>query len=552
MIKKYINPNKNYNNIKNYFLVFGITQNNISDIFINSENNIKNDNNYYIINDDRDEIMFFISKINYSNISQCILLQQKELDRIMLYENKLLASGMFILEFYKSSTIYLSNDLDPYFNIPIDILDIYDKNRNKNINLTTQQMIEKVMDKTQINHKDMCNYNNQKYSVPEFIIIKIMETTNELIIEKQLEMLEYFLKFDYYRPIFFVAKSSGFHKKYPEMYNNITNKINKYDLTDTDDNNNLETTYHIDMYILNNLISKDNVKLFFEYMNKMNIINKFKTESKTTKKIIEWIILYNAKKIIYEIITLMNKKDFYKLIFMTQELKLLGNDFLTNYIAGDKVLDDEENNLILELLQDIINNNLIKSFQVILKLCKKNIDLQKLFFKLNTEKSSDILDIIIKKNINNLDTKNDNGETPLIYYAKNNLSSFVSKLLINNANYELFDNDNNNFLHILCQNKNTECIKHNIKKILNIIDSKNNLFMTPAIIATQNACEEIFYILKCNGANLNICDIYGNTVFHYITKNSICIGLCIQNKKNKYGLTPFDYCTLNPEFYYFE
>jgi hypothetical protein len=381
-------------------------------------------------------------------------------------------------------------------------------------------------------------------------MIKIMETTNELLVEKQIEMLEYFMTFEYYRPLFLVAKSCGFDKKYPELYNIIVSKKNKYELSE-DNNNNLETTYHIDMYILNFLITKDNDKLFIEYMNKMNIISKFKTETKTTKKIIEWIITNNAKNIISAMISqeITNKKDFYRLIFMSQELKLLGNEFLTNYVAGDKKLDEDEIQLILAQLQDVIDNNLVKSFQVILKLCK--IDIQQLFFSLNNEKSKDILDIIIKKN-NNINIKNKEGQTPLIYYAKNNLTSFVIKLIDNNANYELIDNNNNNFLHILCENKNIQCIKQIIKKIINIIDVKNNLFMTPALISTQTGCEEIFYILKCNGANLDICDIYGNTIYHYITKNSICIGMCIQNKKNKYGLTPFDYCSLNPEFYYFE
>jgi hypothetical protein len=195
-------------------------------------------------------------------------------------------------------------------------------------------MIEKIIfNKKLMNYKDTCNYKNQKYNVPEFIMIKIMETTNELLVEKQIEMLEYFMTFEYYRPLFLVAKSCGFDKKYPDLYNIIVSKKNKYELSE-DNNNNLETTYHIDMYILNFLITKDNDKLFIEYMNKMNIISKFKTETKTTKKIIEWIIINNAKNIISAMISqeITNKKDFYRLIFMSQELKLLGNEFLTNYM----------------------------------------------------------------------------------------------------------------------------------------------------------------------------------------------------------------------------
>ena len=549
MIKKYLNPNKNYDKIKKHYFVYVITEINIKDIFLKQP---IIQNNLYVIQ--IKDTIFYINRNKYLNLTQCILTQQKELDRIVMFENNLYASGIFILEYYKTISFYSPTDVDPYFNTPIDVLDIYEKNNN--IKKNSQEIIEKVYTNkiNEIKHNEMINYNSQKYTILEFIIIKIMETSNELIIEKMFEIYNYFEKYEYFRPAFFVAKMVKFDEKYKDNYEKLI-KNNACNDIFYEENQNLISINHIDMFILNKLIIKNNEKKFMDYIKKTNILSKFKTISKTSNKIIEWLYLYNPIEIIDSLITVQEKYsyNYYKIIFMTQELKYLGNDFLNKYISENNELDEEQQNIIFSLLQICIDNNLTKSFQVILKLCKNKINLNELYFLCNDEKSIDILNIIIKKNINNINTKNEDGDTPLIYYSKKDLNLFITTLLeIKEVNYETVNNDNNNFLHILCQNNNYDCVKIIIKKVMNIIDNKNNLFMTPAIIATYNGYEELFYILKCNGCNLDEYDTYGNTIYHYICKNNICIGMCIQNIKNKYGLTPFDYCHLNPEFYYFE
>ena len=61
----------------------------------------------------------------------------------------------------------------------------------------------------------------------------------------------------------------------------------------------------------------------------------------------------------------------------------------------------------------------------------------------------------------------------------------------------------------------------------------------------------MFYVLKNNGADLNVKDAYGNTVYHYICANSICLGMEIKNIPNFFGATPKDYCILSQKYYYF-
>jgi len=50
---------------------------------------------------------------------------------------------------------------------------------------------------------------------------------------------------------------------------------------------------------------------------------------------------------------------------------------------------------------------------------------------------------------------------------------------------------------------------------------------------------------------MNICDIYGNTVYHYICQNELCIGLDIINKENIFGYKPSDYSKISNNYYYF-
>ena len=59
-------------------------------------------------------------------------------------------------------------------------------------------------------------------------------------------------------------------------------------------------------------------------------------------------------------------------------------------------------------------------------------------------------------------------------------------------------------------------------------------------------------VLKGLNANLDEVDMYGNTVYHYICKSKLCPGILVVNKKNKFGFTPYDYCTIDHKFYYFQ
>ena len=73
----------------------------------------------------------------------------------------------------------------------------------------------------------------------------------------------------------------------------------------------------------------------------------------------------------------------------------------------------------------------------------------------------------------------------------------------------------------------------------------------PIMICCKNKNEEMFYLMKSLGANLDVRDGYGNTVYHYICANSICLNMTVECIQNFFGLTPKDYCVLSPKYYHF-
>ena len=633
-IKKILNPNVATTSIanikiKNYYIITFIDiKNKIGDI-INLKHTIKSIPNDKINNGDSEfytlllnNTIFYINKKNYKYASHAIINNNDTLDRIMLIDNEIYISGMFILEFYKKISNYDENILDPFYKYPEDILNIYDRSFGlmdiKNIIDMADADELNIIDKIKIENS-LILYNDQKYNVLEYSMIRMIEDQNPVILYSLRSIILYLLQFSFLRPVFFVAKLIGFDKKYPGMYDSIVNIKNKINIDSNVDTSNLLSTYHIDMYILNYLIKLDDVDLFIEYVTYMGVVKKFKKEkSKTSDKIIDWIIEYRSSKIINTLFDcdVLNKYYKFKIIFLTEEFELLDNYFITyinNYINSNVKIDDEidekindtiddhlddklddqldgqldnkldgqlDNKLddqldghknrldsetqliILNLLDDIIQKGLTRSFYVTTIFCpyilKNEYQTKKmksnkggLIHTICKDNASDILEIMIKLEPKLVDDLDEEKRSPLMKYSELGLTKCINKLILFNADCELIDNKGDTFIHKLCKFGYHNILQNTIRNVINIINIRNNELMTPAIVASYYGHEEVFYILKGLNANLDITDIYGNSVYHYICRNKICIGMIIHNHKNKFGFTPSDYCQISKKFYYF-
>lgn len=147
-----------------------------------------------------------------------------------------------------------------------------------------------------------------------------------------------------------------------------------------------------------------------------------------------------------------------------------------------------------------------------------------------------------------------NGDTFLhrLSINKGNLVPYFLKMSINKdveiKTFIQLQSKNKNgdtFLHTLVRKKNIDVIRSIIDIVKPIIDLQNNNGETSLIIAARNGDEIMFSLLKKNGANENIKDKYGNTVFHYMCMNDMFIGSVILETANEYGYKPSYYTTIN-------
>lgn len=620
MIKRYLDPTKMNTNttsppICNQYIVTlidnrekpkNILKSDVkADIISSSSGSMEKANSlgYYMIKINQNT--FFLNKKSFTTLSSAVLSNADNLNRIALYQDDLWISGMFILELYRRISCYDPSSVDPMFGYPEDILDIYDRTNNKNdlkniLNMVMydnlQQLSKDEIETTLISHKE------QKYTVIEYMLLCMMENNIHSVVSYQMKlMVMYLLQYQYLRPVFLFARLIGFDKKYPAMYESIIEIKHLIDIDPRTCNiSSLESVYHIDMFILNHLIKSDQCDQFIEYASKSGIARKFKHQSKTIEKLINWMIEYKSTKIINTIIDgkIISDQHKYKIILLTQEFNLLGKDFILKYLvknkinhnrdsvqqieqtnqikqsdlSHDNICNDENDGLsishqqmILSVLPDVMDRGLTRSFYMILKLCPYIIDPNfikdtNLFKKksgnilhmISTDDSVDILEIILKKSISLMDARDDDEKTPLILYSELGLHRCVVKILSMGCDYELTDNLSDTFLHKLCQNGRLDILQSVVRNVIDIIDVKNDKMMTPALVATYYQHEEIFYVLKGLCADLDAVDFYGNTVYHYICKSKLCPGILVANKKNKFGFTPYDYCTIDHKFYYFQ
>lgn len=71
------------------------------------------------------------------------------------------------------------------------------------------------------------------------------------------------------------------------------------------------------------------------------------------------------------------------------------------------------------------------------------------------------------------------------------------------------------------------------------------------MISAKSSQEDIIYYLKGIKADMELTDIYGNTVYHYICQNELCVGMDIENKENIFGYKPSDYSKISNNYYYY-
>jgi hypothetical protein len=526
---------KNSNiSVRNEVYIFRYRKEKWNDLIENFDDYIEKDNEYVLEKEDK---KICLIKKKYTSTSQ-IILQHEYMKRIGWEAGSFYVSSMFLIEYQKHRHTILSKICDPILNIPYDPLGIFyiKENNNKNIlKIIDSVDLEELM---KIPEKNITKFYGSKTLI-EICVDKYMKEKNILLMEELEKMIVYLMHFSFKRPISFYAKIVDLHKKNEVLHQFICDNDTCLQLDDIDDMN-FNSIEDINNIIIEHFIQKDEAMLLMEFICSIH--------KKIDKKMLDKIIKYKSKNIMKDFIEneIINE-------YMTYYLILLSNEI---YDLVELIKINMET--AINFLKDIITNGIYASFKYLVE--NDNSILSTMFeedrnifhlIKMEGEFEK-IIEKIIEICPDLINVSDSNGETPIIYHAKKNPKIIDYFLKYENIiDLTITDNNGNTCLHHLCKYDEPKILKTIIKKYPELVNMPNSKSEYPILICCKNKLENMFYLLKKYGADLNITDEYGNTIYHYICSNSMCLGLEIKNISNFFGATPKEYCQLAHKYYNF-
>lgn len=492
-----------------------------------------------------DNLIIHVYKSEFKNPSQ-VILQNCNLKRIGYYLNKIYVSPMFIADYNKFYDTINSDFIEPIFKTKLDVFDIHIHTKR---DLTIFDIINKknyeYFKKNQSKINELNQFKNGE-TIIEYALNLFSQEQND-IIKSQIKLIIIDLSNrQYIRPAAFYAQMLNIDQIDSDLFKILA--MNKL-YSNINSNFDIKSIIDINNIILRYYISNDLSDEFYSMLN-------YKDDKylKLDSAMFSFIIESNPKNILINGIksNYFSDRTKYKLILWTQNL-----DYFN--IFGD----DFDINIATNFLDEIIENCLIKSFYFLYKIDDTIINTVdsdgNTFLHIITEKNKyhDMIKILLKLDDGILYRKNKKNQTALMTHIENNNYNIVSILIDfiieskNEHSFEIIDNRGNNILHYLCRTSYIDIIKKIVPLIDPQLNVKNSNGDTPIIEAALNSQEDIIYLLKSINVDLNISDKYGNTAYHYICLNELCVGLAIENKENIFGYKPSDYCKLALNYYYF-
>lgn len=468
------------------------------------------------------------------------ILKGDYLKRVGYFNGNIYVSSMFLVEYNKKLDQLLTNLVDPVFNTPVDLFDIYYKKQltNNIFDLIDKKDLDDLLKIRNIPYESLRN----GLTPIEYAISKYVNEDHPILMKYLRKIIFYLNSFNYKRSPKFYSKSKNLHIKDPELYLSLReHKDDIYILNQI--NNNDKSIDEINKLILLNYIENDNETDFFNYIDFLGL----DTFSKTID--LDKLIDLNATKIIRKgiIDEKFSEYNIYKLILFSQNLDLF------------RLLNNEFNiDIAINFLEDIVKNSLYKSFYYIFKndndIISMNFENNNNLLHVVSDKNAsyiDMIQLLLKLDPELINKYNDNGETPIVFHAKK--SPLIVRELLKNKdlNVTIFDNNGNSFIHNLIEVADYETLKISLHMYPELIDIQNNNNQTPLILSAIHQKEELFFLLKGLNADLTKKDLFGNTAFHYVCKNQLCLGITIENIPNMFGYTPKDYLNISDKHYYF-
>ena len=494
----------------------------------------------YVLNNDN--IKIYLVKKNYKSPAH-VILQHDYLKRIGWFDGNFYTSSMFLIEFHKHLSLLRKDFRDPIINIPYDPLDIYhvdEKDKSNPIRIIDMIDYNELLN---IQPKLLTKSYDSKTCI-ELCLDKFIKEEHPLLSNQLKQMIIHLSGLKYKRPPCAYAKILSLDSLMPSLYKLLKNiKCDYFDSNidfDFCDWDSCDTIEDVNMKIFEFIISKNDKNNFIDFLDF--------SKQKINKNILNYIIKYNALQIAELLITenLIEKSQIYYLILMIENLEFI------------QLLEIFDSELATNYLSDILENGKIRSFFFLYESDNSIINTkfeseQNILHKIRPVGNfPDLIELITKLNPELINLQDSNKETPLLFHSKHN-PELIEQLIKYDFDFTLTDNDGNTILHNLSlHNVNRiKNFKELIKQFSELIDMPNQKGETCLILSCKNNNEDMFYMLKSLGANTNSKDYYGNTAYHYICANSMCLGMAVVDSKNYFGLTPKDYCKISCGYWSF-
>jgi ankyrin repeat protein len=478
-----------------------------------------------------------IYKQVYLSPTEIILSPQNYLHRVGFDGDNLYASSMLLLEYQTMKTMMGIDIVDPIYNTPYDVFNV------SCLPVKINGIHEYIEQYDYDNLKQ--NITNENYETVKNGLIPIelalqlyLKQTNSELLNELIKIIKLLSKYIYRKPIKLSSKYIGLSSTDTIM--NIIKLIkNKYNYTyDISINNNVSVDYDIIKWFIKN----DNADAIIDYIS-------FYDCNIDTDDYLELINCYKAEKCLKLLIDkkkVTNSHDKILYCEMLNLLRFFDSEIDTNNINISRIVTSGKYNslfLLLKLNPHLINFNDTNN-KTLLHMCNKNFD--EIFKVIN---HYDLDKTLINK-------KDNNEKTPLFYFINDCSISELKNVLSYYQNIDLSIKDKNgsSILHeliLLNKPEHLACILNNIKTNIQI-NIKNNNGETPILLACKYGNEKIYKLFYSFGADILQIDTYGNSVYHYMCKNSICIGEKIILSRNYFGYSPLDYSTIKHTFWKYE
>lgn len=560
---EYLNPNINdiitqiYNGMDNIISesIIIIKGNFLYDIFY--KNKTINVDNVYIYHKNKINIftknnikyLFINNSLDYIQKEHLLFIDKNWYNKIGIIDKKIYISPLF-LYYYQKNITYI-NKID---DLTGDYINIFHKQINKIdeeislFDLIKTISYEEIKRIKKINYEEINNikieYGEVEMTPIEYAIYQYINEKNNELKYKLKQIIILLSDHSYLRPPILITKCLKImDNELDEIIYNISNKYDIYNdliIEEADIKN-------INKKIMEYLIQLDNENIFDEFIknicdNKIEI-NTISNILKKNSKILKLLITeYCTIEESIEIILLTESLNYINLLkdkedIIYEKIKKNINHFFKQLIVNDKIVS------IYYLLKIDINFLKIKfNDNLTILHLTNNINLIKIIFHMNNSILYDLDKNIL---LYYLIHKNDE----IIIYILNKIINEKGESYIILMN----DDNNNNVIHLIALYKRDNILQYLIKNnkeiVSKCINNKNSNNETPILLSCKMANEKMYYKLLHIGADININDNNGNSIYHYICKTGICLHNNILNIPNNYGLFPLDYATISKSYW---